>query len=249
MEDKRGNKNKSKWQIFKEAVKNIDYRTIVLPCIYLVVGIFFVSSHESSIEIVCYILGALLVVAGIIRFCFSFVVQQLWRLSEIIISCAIIAVGVLLLIAPGFIANLIYTMFGLMLIVDAVLKAEESIEAKKANYKMWWTGMGIAVICFIFGIVIIINPFNARMLMIFIGVTMIADAVCSFVAAYARSVVELRILDEGEYSFGPFCDDVYGRGTGYAGEVNSNDRDDEPGPNDDDDDDGESSHGKHVIDI
>ncbi len=232
-----------KTQKFKRILKNIDYRSAVLPCIFLLAGIFFIAFPEGMLNILCYILGSLTILAGVVRFCFLFALPQRRRFSEAVIICVIIAVGILLLVAPDLLNGLVCVMFGLMLIVDALLKAEESVAMKKFAVKKWWLGAVVSALCLILGIFIIVNPFTTQILMIFVGIAMLFDAVCSFASIFAKSASELRVRDGVANPAEPDDD---GDGNEEEEDYDCEDDDDDDYEDDEEDD---SVKGKNIIDI
>ena len=160
-------------------LSRLDVQGIAVALAMLIMGILFIAFPEDSLRIVCYVSGAVIILWGIVQFCLCFGHRPV-RSYEVILSCVIVASGILLIVAPNFIAELITVLLGIILIVDSVLKIIESGELYKLNDKGWIFGAVIGGVCAVLGLVIIFNPFaTTRVLMVFVGISMILDAVCS----------------------------------------------------------------------
>lgn len=169
-----------------EFFRRLDLQDVGVAIAMLVLGILFIAFPEGALKIVCYVCGAVTILWGVVRFCLCFRYSPL-RVYELVLSSVMVAAGILLLVAPNFIAELVTVLLGIILIVDSVLKIIESSELYKLNDKGWIAGAVIGVVCAVLGFIIIFNPFSTtRVLMIFVGVSMITDALCSLaVCIYA----------------------------------------------------------------
>jgi uncharacterized membrane protein HdeD (DUF308 family) len=59
--------------------------------------------------------------------------------------------------------------------------------------KGWWVSLIVSLVAIALGIVVLCNPFTSRAaLMIFIGISLIVDAVCDLVSAYRLGVAERK---------------------------------------------------------
>ena len=68
-----------------------------------------------------------------------------------------IAVGILILVRREAILRLIFVIFGLVILTDALLRIQMSVEAKKFGLKLWWAVLLIAVTTGIFGMLLSVS--------------------------------------------------------------------------------------------
>lgn len=185
-------KNKSPFAAF---IEKFNFRGAIVPLIFLVVGLLFIVYPESSMSFICYVLGALMLAAGLARLVLSFNLPSSSRFAEVIFACVIIAVGVLLIVAQSAVADFVTVVLGIILIIDAVLKIEENIVLRKLNPARWWVGLAVAVCCLIFGVVVVVLSFAdsaSKLLMIVAGISMLFDALCSFAILVYSAVKEVK---------------------------------------------------------
>lgn len=163
----------------KNFFSNLDIAGAAIAAVMLVIGILFIIFPQGLLKIVCYVSGAIVVIGGLTRFILGFKAETEVHAYDIITDIFIVAAGVLLIISPDFIAELVTVLLGLLLLVDSVLKLIDSRQAYKSGGE-WIPGVVIGAVCAVLGIVIIFNPFaTTRLLMVFVGISMVLDAVCS----------------------------------------------------------------------
>ena len=87
-----------------------------------------------------------------------------------------IAVGALILIRRNSILRLLFVIFGLLILVDALLRIQMSVEAKKFGLGLWWAILIVAIITGVFGMILLIDPAGgAKLTMIFTGVAFLLE--------------------------------------------------------------------------
>ena len=89
-----------------------------------------------------------------------------------------IAVGILILVRREAILRLIFVIFGLVILTDALLRIQMSVEAKKFGLKLWWAVLLIAVATGIFGMLLLVDPAGgAKLTVIFTGVAFLLEGI------------------------------------------------------------------------
>ena len=164
-----------------------------MPFVFLVVGILFIVFPEDSMNVICYVLGALMLAAGVARLVLAFTLPAGNRFADVIFACVIIAVGVLLIAAQSTVTDFVTVVLGIVLIIDAVLKVEENMVLRKVNPARWWAGIAVAVICFALGVAVVALSFDedaSNALMIVAGIAMLFDSLCSFAILVCSALKE-----------------------------------------------------------
>lgn len=183
----------------KKFLSCIDGQAAAVAAVMLVIGVLFIAFPEGSLKIVCYITGSVTLLWGAARFILCFKRGTDRKIYDIVLSVVIIAAGILLLLAPDFIAGIVTVLFGAILIVDSLLKIQDSYDLYKFKSKGWWLGAVIGGACAVLGIIIVFNPFaTTRILMIFAGISLIFDAACSFAAVIYLGCKEYREEERGD---------------------------------------------------
>ena len=174
-----------------------NFRGAIVPLVFLVVGILFMAFPESSLNVICYVLGALMLVAGAVRLVLAFVTPTDSRFADVIFAVVIIVVGLLLIVAQSTVVDFVTVVLGIVLIIDAVLKIEENVVLRKLNPARWWAILGVAVVCIALGVAVVALSFSesgsvSSILMIVAGVSMLFDAVCSLAMLACSAYKEVK---------------------------------------------------------
>ena len=85
---------------------------------------------------------------------------------------------ILILVRREAILRLIFVIFGLVILTDALLRIQMSVEAKKFGLKLWWAVLLIAVTTGIFGMLLLVDPAGgAKLTVIFTGVAFLLEVI------------------------------------------------------------------------
>ena len=183
-------KNKSSVGAF---FSKFNFRGAIVPFVFLVVGILFIVFPKGSMNVICYVLGALMLAAGAARLALAFTLPAGKRFADVVFALVIIAVGVLLIAAQSTVTDFVTVVFGIVLIIDSVLKVEESMVLRKVSPVRWWAGIAVAVVCFALGVAVVALSFGedtSEALMIVAGIAMLFDSLCSFAVLIFSAIEE-----------------------------------------------------------
>ena len=133
-------------------VKNI---YIVMSLLFCVLGIFLMARPKSSVKMLCVLMGIMLILYGAIKisgyftrdaFCLAFQ-------FDLAFGILLMAVGVILIARKNFAVDLIFSVFGILILADALFKIQMSVDAKRFGLALWWQILLITllVIALIFG--------------------------------------------------------------------------------------------------
>ena len=101
--------------------------------------------------------------------------------------------------------NLIFGIFGLLILADALFKIQMSIDAKKFGLNLWWRILLVAILTGVLGFLLLIRPFEAaEIMMILVGVSVLFEGILNLcVAIYTVKIIKNQkqdIIDMDEYS-------------------------------------------------
>lgn len=83
---------------------------------------------------------------------------------------------------------------GVILVIDAFGKMQTSVRLKKYEYKNWWYILVSAILIFIFGIILLFNPFEVITIFIrILGIFLIIDGVANILTVESYKKIEKAI--------------------------------------------------------
>lgn len=181
----------------REILSAIDIQGAAIAVVMLVFGILFIVLPPGMLHIVCYIAGALAILWGACGIVMVIRHGDGSKAYDVVLNAVIVVAGVLLLLAPEFIADIITILLGILLIVDSIFKIHESLSLYKRKVRGWLAVAIAGAVCAALGLIVVLNPFaTVRLLMIFIGVSMLVDAVLSFAILFVSAANAVK--DERE---------------------------------------------------
>lgn len=163
---------------------------IILALTYIAIGIFIVIYPTMSINIICYITGAVALIYGGVKLLSYFKENNYGSPYQKKLFSGIIffALGLTLLIQPNNALILLPIIMGIIILIDGLIKLANTLELKKLNLQNWWALCILAVICCILGLVLIIKPFGvADVIMQVLGITLIINGIQDFISTILTS--------------------------------------------------------------
>jgi len=113
------------------------------------------------------------------------------------------AVGIIIIVRRNVVVNLIFGIFGLLILADALFKIQMSIDAKKFGLNLWWRILLVAILTGVLGFLLLIRPFEAAEIMILVGVSVLFEGILNLcVAIYTVKIIKNQkqdIIDMDEY--------------------------------------------------
>lgn len=185
---------------FKEKLKSLKAGELITPIALIVIGLLFAVFPDRSATVVCYCVGAVLCVLGVIGFVDYFTIGRHAVSRDLAMPIIYIATALILFIKPALIAEIITVIFGIALIVNGALKTELFVNLNKFHAKNRWFVLVIAIISFVLGAIMAFDPFSSKTaLMIFAGVSLIVDGALDLLSALfvpeKREVDESKVID------------------------------------------------------
>ena len=97
--------------------------------------------------------------------------------------------GGVILAMPGLLSGVINWLFGIVLIVDGIIKVKTALEAKQDSTG-WWLSLIFALAAFLLGVVLIFMPVEQSILTIFTGIFLMVVSVLNGISyVYIRKTV------------------------------------------------------------
>ena len=142
---------------------------IVMAVVFCALGIFLMAVPEKAVKIICVLAGILFLADGIIKI-IGYFSRDFYCLAfqfDLGFGILMIAVGILILVRREAILRLIFVIFGLVILTDALLRIQMSVEAKKFGLKLWWAVL-----------LLLVDPAGgAKLTVIFTGVAFLLEGI------------------------------------------------------------------------
>ena len=178
-----------------EKVKVFNY---FLPIVYFILGLLMVIFPGTVNDIINYIIGGLLMLFGIdyiVRYLSN---NKVTTYSKYSLTVGIVPIicGVFLICNPEVLVSIIPFVAGMIILMDAFEKLKHAIDLKKMNYDEWWVDLVVAILFIVFGIIVIMNPFDAAKLLIrILGIFFLVDC---FIDVWTNFSYEKIKIKNGE---------------------------------------------------
>lgn len=153
---------------------------IIMSVLFMILGICLIIWPDCSMAVFCTAVGIMFIVYGVIKI-IGYFSRDFYCLAfqfDLGFGILMIAVGILILVRREAILRLIFVIFGLVILTDALLRIQMSVEAKKFGLKLWWAVLLIAVATGIFGMLLLVDPAGgAKLTVIFTGVAFLLEGI------------------------------------------------------------------------
>ena len=140
----------------------------------MVLGILLIFQSEATITAISYIIGAILVAAGVlalIRFIKNSKDAMTTLNLDILYGIVTIILGILVITNPHAIASILPIILGIAIIISSASKLQYAFLLKNDQNELWKTTMVISIISTICGVVLLFNPFaGAVLIMKIVGI-------------------------------------------------------------------------------
>lgn len=146
----------------------------------ILMGLCFTFFPEISALTMCYCIGAVSIVFGIIKL-MGYFSNDVYRLAfqfDLSLGIFMIVLGAVEVIRPRALIGLLPFMLGILVLVDGLFKIQTALDSKKFGLKKWWISLAFGIIAGIVGIFLILDPFEGnKILTILLGLTLVIDGV------------------------------------------------------------------------
>lgn len=156
----------------REFFKNMKISFILAAALYIVLGLILLIWPNTSGDVICFSLGLLLLLYGVITIISFFVHDS--RLGafrfELVLGVAGTALGILFLARPSVVLSILPVVLGVYIIIDALLNLKRAVELRRMAYPYWWAVLILSLISVALGVFILFRPYmTARVLIMVIG--------------------------------------------------------------------------------
>ena len=138
--------------------KRIKWSYVVLSAMFLLLGIFLVANPETSLIMICRILGAAMAVFGVMKIVLYFIreVEGVAIRFDFAVGLFCIILGALMLWRAPALTDVLSVMIGLLVLVDSVFKLQVAVDSRRMGAHSWWVTLVCTVVCLVLGVLLAI---------------------------------------------------------------------------------------------
>ena len=174
---------------FVEGMKKNYFISAILT---IALGAVLVIWPDWSGRILCYLLGAALILMGGIQLIVCIRAERIGFYSKfsMLMNIILILLGVWVCIRPDTVLSLVPVIIGIVMLIHGCMDLQFTMDIKHAGSGKWWIALIFALVTLTLGVFLVMHPFLAfEITMLIIGIGLlydgISDLVLMIVAAYA----------------------------------------------------------------
>jgi uncharacterized membrane protein HdeD (DUF308 family) len=170
-------------------VKKMSLVSIIFSLIFIVTGVFLLIKPETAINVVCYVLGIILVLWGVVSIIqfFSDKNSSNYLSMNFIFGSFVFIFGIIILIKPTIVASIVPLLLGVWMVINGVTKLSYALSIYRETKNVLSILGSIFII--VFGITLIFNPFEgAKGLIQIIGIALIVYSILDLVESIIISI-------------------------------------------------------------
>lgn len=152
----------------------------------IVLGGLFIIFPENSLKIICYVLGAFLCIGGAYKL-IEYFKDGIKDITSYGLAggIALVVIGALLFIKPDFISGMTTALFGVAMLISAIIKIQQALNVKAGHGKAWWTILLVAVVVLAGGLITLFFPFETRRALFFaVGLSLVISGALAIISDF-----------------------------------------------------------------
>lgn len=172
-----------------ESFKKMFRMSIVSSLCFIIIGAFLFLKPETTITTISYIIGSIIMVTGIIFLIKYFSNKEEFApfSGDLIYGVMSTIFGLILILNPTALAKIVPFVLGVWIVISSVTKIQYALQLKYYKNDAWKFTLIIAAITFLWGVLLLFNPFEGAMI--------ITQIIGMFILVYAiLDLIEVTIL-------------------------------------------------------
>ena len=182
-------------------LRHIKPGMLVFSVLYILLGLLLLLAPQAVADVFCIALGLLVVLCGLQSLYGYFKKDNgsIRAAVSLLLSLPTIALGMWALLCTVQSAMtfewLLPLLFGLMLLVDGVVRAQSSFALAKRKGQKWWLLLLFSIVSVALGVLLVLHPFDAAVSVVMLcGILLIAEGALNL-GCILYAAMELRTLD------------------------------------------------------
>ncbi len=183
--------------MIKKELNNVEKKNMLLSILLIALGVLLVVKPDNVVNFIVIAIGAFLMVTAIIDLVFYFMNAKLGG-NFINLSKGIIEFigSIFLMFRSEAVVSLFPVVIGLIIIFSSIFKLYVSLSIKSIDSKKWIPNFVLSILCILFGVVIVLNPFETVTSIVRLaGIVLIVSEVFNLIYSGVL-VFSLKKMDE-----------------------------------------------------
>ena len=159
-------------------MKNLKWNLILMSLLYLALGIFLLAVPGTALNIVCYALGAVVLICAAVQLVRYFTASHKVFQSQFTLISGLVCLGLggFLLLRSDIVVRILPVVFGLFVLFDSLGRIQNALELRRCGYASWKWFILLALLSVVLGGIMIFDPFAAmETLVMGIGIILIVE--------------------------------------------------------------------------
>ena len=170
---------------------------IAVSAVLCVLGLLMILKPAFSMTFIGIFCGILMIVFGAVKLA-GFFSRDLYRLAfqyDLVSGILLMVLGAILLVRPAGFMNFAGVAIGIFVLGDGLFKLQTAFDAKQFGIRRWWAILIPAVLCVVFGAVLVFVSYGGKALTVIMGIDLFFEGVlniCTVITAVKISKNQKR---------------------------------------------------------
>lgn len=151
-----------------KSIKNVKNIYVGMIACFILGGVILLMCPQVGLEVLCKICGVFLAVYGLAKIS-SYFTKDLFQLAfqfDFGLGVVLVILGMVMVFRTNHFVGFLAFAIGIFMLVDAALKVQTAIEAKRFGIEKWLWILITAILAGITGAVLLFNPFEATSIIV-----------------------------------------------------------------------------------
>ena len=179
-------------------IKQLKWSIIVMAIAYIVLGVVLIMYPSQVQKLISYILAFALIAMGIVNLIqyTRLDTNQIVNSYDLVLGFSTMIGGILIIINVERFEQLVLIVMGFMILVSGVMKLQSSVNLMRLRSTSWQVPFAMAMICIVYGIIMLINPFGAGgFFFAMMGIGFILSGITDIIVSVMFSVRLKKVTD------------------------------------------------------
>ena len=179
-------------------IKQLKWSIIVMAIAYIVLGVVLIMYPSQVQNLISYILAFALIAMGIVNLIqyTRLDTNQIVNSYDLVLGFSTMIGGILIIINVERFEQLVLIVMGFMILVSGVMKLQSSVNLMRLRSTSWQVPFAMAMICIVYGIIMLINPFGAGgFFFAMMGIGFILSGITDIIVSVMFSVRLKKVTD------------------------------------------------------
>lgn len=176
-------------------VEEMKRNSAISAIVTTLIGIVLVLYPDTAGRVMCYILGAGLILMGVVQLIISIRAERIGIYSRfsMVMDLALFLIGIWVCSKPDSVLALVPIIVGIIMIYHGFMDISYTLDMKNAGAAKWWVALILALLTFAFGIALVLNPFLAyEVTMMLVGIVLLYDGGTDVILLIAAWITQRR---------------------------------------------------------